>query len=188
MTNICLVRHGQTEWNKDFRIQGRYNVPLNDTGRIQILETAKKIKELNISWDVFFSSPLDRAIETCDIIKKHLGYHDSKTILMDDLIEREFGVADGMHIDDEVYNNILIDNYQGMEKSSEIQDRAYNAIIKIASMYPDKNILIATHSHFIKALFTKLDNKITFKSLLNNGSLNFVYLDDKSIINFSFNK
>lgn len=188
MTNICLVRHGQTDWNKEFKIQGRYNVPLNATGKEQILKTAIKIKNLDIKWDVFYSSPLDRAIETCSIIKNHLGYSNNEIIIEDDLIEREFGVADGLHINDEVYDKILIDGYAGMEKASEIQERAYNVIIKIAKAHPNKNILIATHSHLIKALFTKLDNNLTFKSLLNNGSLNFVNFEDDKIINFEFNK
>lgn len=188
MTNICLVRHGQTDWNKEFKIQGRYNIPLNDTGKAQILETAKKIKELNINWDVFYSSPLDRAVETCSIIKDYLNYSNFETIIEDDLIEREFGVADGLHITNDVYDKILVDGYDGMEKASEIQQRAYNIIMKIAKENPNKNILIATHSHLIKALFTKLDTTLSFKSLLYNGSLNFVYLEDNKITSFEFNK
>lgn len=186
MTNICLVRHGQTDWNKDFKIQGRYNIPLNETGRNQIIETSKRIQALNISWDIFLSSPLDRAIETCNIIKNNLKYN-VKTILMDDLIEREFGIADGIIITDEVYERILRDDYQGIEKTIDIQNRAYQAILKIATLYPNKNILITTHSHFIKALFTKLDSTLSFKSTLANGALNFISLDGLKIINYSFN-
>lgn len=187
MTNICLVRHGQTDWNKEFKIQGRYNIPLNERGKEQIFETAKKIQSLNLKWNAFLSSPLDRAVETCSIIKNYLKY-DYDIILMDELIEREFGIADGMIITDEVYDNILIDTYTRMEKTGDIQERAYNAILKIASLYPNQNILVATHSHFIKALFTRLDTNLTFKSILKNGSLNFVILDGEKIIDFSFNK
>ena len=48
-TLICLVRHGQTDWNKASLIQGRYDIPLNDTGREQIHTTASKLKETNIN-------------------------------------------------------------------------------------------------------------------------------------------
>lgn len=187
MTTICLIRHGQTDWNKEFKIQGRINIPLNETGKSQALNTAKQLSNIDITWDVFFSSPLDRAVETCEIIKKDLNY-SNETIIMEDLIEREFGIADGMHITPEVYEEILIDNFDGMEKTKDIQHRASSAIKKISNQYENKNILITTHSHFIKALFTQLDPNLSFKSLLDNGSLNFIYIENSEIINFEFNK
>lgn len=187
-TLICLVRHGQTNWNKEFRIQGRYDIPLNDEGRKQIKNTANRLSNTNIKWDVFLSSPLSRAYETCEIICKDLGYKNYEIITRPNLIEREFGVADGLEISDDVYNKILNDDYEGMELSSDMQNRAINELYEIAKLYKNKNILITTHSHYIKGVFTVLDKSLTFRSTLNNGGLNYIIFEDDKIIKFEFNK
>ena len=54
--------------------------------------------------------------------------------------------------------------------------------------YSGKNILITTHSHFIKGLFTAIDPQITFQSYLANGGLNFVEVEDGKIISHRFNQ
>lgn len=187
-TIICLVRHGQTDWNKKYLIQGRYDIPLNDTGREQIHKTSNKLKNLNVNWNVFVSSPLSRAYETCEIICNDLGYQNVTIEKRDNLIEREFGEADGIPISDETYENILNDNYKGMEKSFEINERAINEILDIAKKYPNKNVLATTHSHFIKGVFTTLDKNISFRSTLYNGALNFIIVENNKIIEFYFNK
>lgn len=186
-TIICLIRHGQTDWNKEFLIQGRKDIPLNETGKSQIHTTASKLKNIPIVWDTFLSSPLSRAYETCQIVCEDLGYHNPNISKRFNLIEREFGEADGIKITDEVYDKILKDDYLDMETSYEISKRAITEILEIAKLYPNNNILIATHSHFIKALFTTLDKNLTFKSLLNNGALNFIEIENGKIINFKFN-
>ena len=187
-TLICLIRHGQTDWNKDFLIQGRFDIPLNDTGRNQIHTTSSKLKRTNIKWDIFLSSPLSRAVETCEIICNDLGYNNIEIIKRENLIEREFGEADGIPISDEVYINILNNNYRGMETSYEINERAIKEILDIAKLYPNKNVLVTTHSHFIKGVFTVLDKNISFKSTLHNGSLNYIFIEDNKIVKFYFNK
>ena len=63
---IYFVRHGETDWNKDRKIQGQVNISLNEFGRHLARETAKGLKE--IPFDVCFTSPLDRARETAEII------------------------------------------------------------------------------------------------------------------------
>ena len=173
-TLICLIRHGQTDWNQQFLIQGRFDIPLNNEGKKQINQTICRLNSYNIHWDLFLSSPLLRAKE--------------EIIIRDQLIEREFGEADGLKITDTVYERILNDDYQGMEKSTIIRKRAYDEMLALDHIYPNKKILIVTHSHFIKALFTQLDQKITFKSSLANGSLNFVEIDKGKIIHFKFNQ
>lgn len=187
-TLICLIRHGQTDWNQQLLIQGRFDIPLNNEGKRQINQTICRLNTYHIHWDLFLSSPLLRAKETCQIIKDHLGYQKEEIIIRDNLIEREFGEADGIKITDNVYEKILNDGYYKMEKSTTIRKRAYNEILALDQIYPNKKILVVTHSHFIKALFTQLDQSLTFKSSLANGSLNFVEIDNRKIINFKFNQ
>lgn len=187
-TKICLIRHGQTDWNKALLIQGRFDKPLNDTGRMQLAKTAEKLQDLHLVFDAFLSSPLSRAVESCQIIREKLGQTHLPIIKRQNLIEREFGVADGMKITDEIYTYILQDAYEGMEKAKDIQERARKEILEIASLYPNQTILVVTHSHFIKALFTTLDKTLTFQSFLANGSLNFVTIENNQITSFAFNK
>jgi len=50
LTTICLVRHGETDWNAAKRIQGRTDIPLNDTGKWQAEQTGLYLKDAH--WDV----------------------------------------------------------------------------------------------------------------------------------------
>ena len=70
-TTIYFVRHGQTDANKARIFSGQIDTPLNDTGRLQVLDTCKRIQELQLKWDVIISSPLSRAYETAQIINKN---------------------------------------------------------------------------------------------------------------------
>ena len=131
-TLICLVRHGQTDWNRAHLIQGRFDNPLNDTGKEQLYQTGLKIKNLNITWDVYLSSPLSRAIESQQIIKNVLTGSKDNIIIRPNLIEREFGDADGKPIEEKIYQDIMNDNIYGMETSKDIQTRALKEINDLA--------------------------------------------------------
>ena len=186
-TIICLVRHGQTNWNKQILIQGRINNPLNDEGRLQVKTVGKTLKQIDPTWDIIIASPLDRTIESAKILAEELNY--TKDIIINpDVIEREFGEAEGQNICDEIYKKILNDDVIGLETSKELQTRAYNALLAIANKYPGKKILIAPHSHFIKGFFTGIDKSYTFISPLYNASLNYVHIEDNSIKKYIFNK
>lgn len=186
-TKICLIRHGQTDWNNQRLIQGRIDNPLNETGKMQLKEVGRYLKEVDNDWDIIISSPLSRAIESATIVKNELEFNKD-IIINDNVIEREFGKAEGESICEEIYNKITNDNVVGLEKSYEIQSRAYNAILGIANKFPGKNILIITHSHFIKGLFTKISNEFTFTTPLYNASLNYVYVNESKITKYVFNK
>src|SRR5690606_6630523 len=62
MTLFYLVRHGETDWNLERRVQGSSDIPLNETGRRQAARTARLLARR--SWDAIYSSPLSRAMET----------------------------------------------------------------------------------------------------------------------------
>ncbi|MFA7367458.1 MAG: histidine phosphatase family protein [Bacilli bacterium] len=179
-TTLCFVRHGQTEWNKQTRIQGRVNNPLNNNGINQAKDLGKYLKDNNNDWDIVVSSPLARAYETASIIHDILEM--SKPIIIeDDFMEREFGDCEGALITKELFVDIVADNIPNMETSEEIQNRVYNATIKIAEKYSGKKILIVAHSHVIKGLLTKLDTKYSFNDLMYNSALNFFTYSDNKI-------
>ena len=99
---IYVVRHGQTDWNIEHRIQGHQDIPLNDKG----VEEANFLKDelSDIDFDLVFSSPLKRAYKTAEIITK-------KPIRIDDrLIERYNGKLEGCNDLDLIRNSILYAN------------------------------------------------------------------------------
>lgn len=179
-TTLCFVRHGQTEWNKQTRIQGRVNNPLNNNGINQAKDLGKYLKDNNNDWDIVVSSPLARAYETASIIHDILEM-SNPIIIEDDFMEREFGDCEGALITKELFVDIVADNIPNMETSEEIQNRVYNATIKIAEKYSGKKILIVAHSHVIKGLLTKLDTKYSFNDLMYNSALNFFTYSDNKI-------
>ena len=67
MSNLILVRHGQSIWNKERRFTGFVNIELTDQGKSEAKYAGKLIKELNIKLDSYFTSNLIRAINTLDI-------------------------------------------------------------------------------------------------------------------------
>ena len=87
---IYLVRHGQTDWNKAQKIQGRHNISLNACGREMAEQAAEKLKD--VVFDAAFCSPLNRAQETARII---LGEKQDLLKTEDRLAEIAFGVEEG---------------------------------------------------------------------------------------------
>ena len=186
MTTICLIRHGQTDWNKKFLIQGRENNPLNEEGIIQAHITANLLLNNDSNWDVIISSPLIRAVQTAEIIKDKLNLK-SPIIINNNVIEREFGAAEGLTISEEVYDRINNDDYDNLETCKELQKRSMDTIIDIVKSFPNKKILIITHSHFIKGLLTQIDSNFTWTSSLKNASINYVYFNELNIIDYKTN-
>ena len=91
-TRIFLVRHGETEWNRTHRFQGRSNQTLNQNGKDQARALAFALKDASLS--VIYSSPLVRAIETARLIKT---FHPAVPIIEEEgLLEMELGDFDGL--------------------------------------------------------------------------------------------
>ena len=89
--SFLYLRHGQTEWNRQGRMQGATDIELNDTGRAQAREAADRLETTHI--DRIIASPMLRAAETADIVAATKGLtptHDPR------LKERYFGAFDGM--------------------------------------------------------------------------------------------
>ena len=72
MNNLILVRHGQSQWNKENKFTGWVDIDLTEKGRIEAAYAGELIKKLNINIDAFFTSELIRATHTMNIILKIL--------------------------------------------------------------------------------------------------------------------
>ncbi|PLX52602.1 MAG: histidine phosphatase family protein, partial [Desulfobacteraceae bacterium] len=93
---IYLVRHGETEWNRIQRFQGRSNLPLNQEGKKQVRALALALKNKPLM--AIYTSPLLRALETARLIKV---FHPSTPIFEEKgLIEMDLGEFDGMKVQD----------------------------------------------------------------------------------------
>ena len=79
---IVLVRHGQTEWNKEGRFQGIVDIPLNEIGKQEARFASNLLKQQK--WDVVISSPLQRARETASIINEQL---DCNSLVIEEFIK-----------------------------------------------------------------------------------------------------
>lgn len=91
-TIVGLLRHGQTDWNIDFRLQGITDIPLNATGFLQASTAADAIDPKD--WNFVASSPLSRAMDTARIIANQLNI--SEVTVEPLLLERSFGEAEGL--------------------------------------------------------------------------------------------
>ena len=94
---IYFLRHGETEWNRQRRIQGQTDVPLNETGRNQARRMAAKLHEVQASLDgiQLMASPLLRTRETMAAVLEVYGRDDDAVIYDDRLKELNFGSVEG---------------------------------------------------------------------------------------------
>ncbi len=153
-----LVRHGQTDWNNEKRMQGHVNIPMNETGIQQINDLADRIKKEGIRFDRLIASPLDRARKSAEIIAEKTEFKEE--IIFDaDLIERNCGLLEGKVRTPETD---LEDPKYDMETIPELCERAQRALDKYV-FKEDEKIMIVSHGAFLTAVRTVLsDFKIDY--------------------------
>ena len=140
---IYIVRHGQTDWNVVGRYQGRKDIELNQKGK----EQARKIKEQlkDVDYDLIFSSPLKRAVETANIITDN----NINLIKDDRLIERNNGDLEGK-LKSEILEEIDFNNPNGsghgIENINDFRKRIFDFFNYITNKHSEKNILVVTHA------------------------------------------
>ena len=70
ITRFCLVRHGETDWNAERRLQGHTDIDLNARGLAQADQMARALKKINLAFDVLYTSDLERAAKTAKAIEQ----------------------------------------------------------------------------------------------------------------------
>lgn len=152
MTELWLVRHGQTDWNFTGRWQGQASdAPgLNEMGHKQASVASEKMERVEIS--AIYSSDLLRAKQTAEAIAVALGLH---VILEPRLREINLGVWEGMPSEDieAQYPKELADRARDPfntpapngESPSEVGERVLKAVNEIADRHRDESILIVAH-------------------------------------------
>ena len=100
MSNLILVRHGQSEWNLENRFTGWVDVDLAPKGKLEACKAGELIKEKKIKFDYFFTSYQKRAINTLKLILNTLGIKDAHIIKAWQLNERHYGSLTGLNKDE----------------------------------------------------------------------------------------
>ncbi len=150
--DIYLLRHGETDWNKKRLLQGHTDTLLNETGRQQVEETARKLAELGIRVDAIITSPLKRAKESARIAARVLGFSQEKIVVEELLIERGFGDGEGMLLA-EMKERYPKQDCPGMESHEALVARAGLALQTITERFSDaERILLAAHGAILFAL------------------------------------
>jgi 2,3-bisphosphoglycerate-dependent phosphoglycerate mutase len=186
MSNLILVRHGQSLWNKERKFTGFMDIELSKNGEAEAEYAGNLIKGLNIELDAYFTSQLKRATNTLEIILKVLN--KSKVIINKawELNERHYGGLTGLNKDDTIkkygVKQVQIwrrsfdtrpppmdDQHPYKNKiNSTILSESLNDTIKRVIPYYDKkikplifskkNTLIVFHGNSCRALLMKILN------------------------------
>ena len=168
---LGFIRHGQTNWNAEGRLQGSSDIPLNDVGRQQARDAVAVLGAG--TWDAIVSSPLSRARETAEIIAAGLGIELGRSY--DELIERDYGQAEGMT--DEEWEKLWPNKAGGgIEALDSVVARGKAAIEKVAADFPGRNVAVVCHGTIIRYTLSALAG-VQFDSILN-GSVSLADNDE----------
>ncbi len=165
MKHLYFVRHGLSVMNEEGKYAGSADTPLTDIGREQAKKAGKHINENSIPIDIIICSPLSRAHETAKLIAVEMGYDHEQIIIHDGLVERHFGVLEGIDSSESgisrseyMEDPFALDHIEDVEKIVDLQHRANLVFEELRSM-PHETILVVSHGAFGRA-FNRSAKKI----------------------------
>lgn len=164
MVRVILVRHGETDWNQARRIQGGgSDVPLNERGRRQRESLALRLKPERVQ--AIYSSPLQRALDTAQAIA---GYHQLEVEIESSLKEIEVGELEGASVAEigKRLDQLLTGDSQGEalprmpggESLTEVQQRGWGTIKRLADEHPDGMFVVVSHYFVILTIICSVLN------------------------------
>jgi probable phosphoglycerate mutase len=168
-TTFALVRHGQTDWNAQRRLQGSTDIPLNDVGRGQAADAVAVLS--GYEWDAIVSSPLSRAAETADLIAAGLGLSVARRV--PELTERSFGPAEGLQAGPELDALRTPGGFRGAESEDEAASRGLAALEALAGQFSGRRILVVAHGTLIRVSLSRAIGR-TLQSI-DNAVLNLAH-------------
>jgi broad specificity phosphatase PhoE len=142
VTELLLVRHGETDWNADGRLQGQTDRPLSDFGRRQAQQLAEELADEKL--EAIYASDLARARVTAEIVAARLGL----PVLVDaDLREKDWGNWEGL-------TSVERDRVEFVgESTEEHRERILRALRRIADCHPDGGrVLVVTHGGSVRRI------------------------------------
>ena len=160
--NLYLVRHGETEWNRDGRAQGRADVPLNEAGVAQSEALADMFGEMSVA--AVMSSSLRRAVNTAEAIA---APHGLAVTPNDGLLELNFGALDGAPLRD--MREMFPDFFEhwtrdpataqfpdGGETLQQLQERTWAVVESVARAHEAQdNVIIVSHAFALYSIMCR---------------------------------
>jgi 2,3-bisphosphoglycerate-dependent phosphoglycerate mutase len=182
ITRITAIRHGETAWNVDTRIQGQLDISLNEKGRWQASQTGAALAAERL--DAIVSSDLARAYETALAVAKH---HGLDVQIERGLREREFGFFQGMtfaeieaqHPEEALLWRKRVPDFapKGGESLIVFRQRVAQCVQALAAQYAGKHVVIVSHGGVMDIIYreaTRLDLQAPRTWQLGNASINRV--------------
>ncbi|MFC4618846.1 histidine phosphatase family protein [Camelliibacillus cellulosilyticus] len=172
-TEIWLVRHGETEWNRLGKIQGIEDIALNETG----IEQAKKVADYlqDEYFSAIISSPLQRALKTAEMIQAFNASHPP-LVTDHDVVERHYGRLSGIPYKELKRYKAMED--QGIETLEALKRRALNVLDRVVKRYNGEKLCIVSHGGFIKTMLASATD--------NNKPRSSIKLDNCGVSKMSF--
>ena len=161
MTTILLARHGETDWNRDYRWQGHSDPPLNERGREQARVLAARLAGTPL--DAVYASDLRRALETAEIVAAELGL---PVTLVPALREINAGSWEGLTAEEierrepELYARWVATGdpgWQHGETHAALAERVYQAVFAIADRHRGGRVLVVCHGGPMKAVLMRAE-------------------------------
>ncbi len=146
-----MIRHGETDWNRAGKLQGREDIALNENGIRQAVRCGQAFKGRKIR--AVITSPLIRAKRTAEIIAENIGL--DQVIVDDGLIERDFGAIAGVTYDKRKYFDTF-GMEEGIEPWEELHQRLIGCITRLAKEYYDEDIIMVSHGAAINSVVSIL--------------------------------
>lgn len=185
---LYLVRHGQTQYNVERRLQGQLDIPLDDTGRGQAKELALQLKESGMRFDSLYCSRLSRARETAETIGSELGM---EPIPIDGIEEIYFGRFQGHTFEEcaELFPDAYADfmmrgsdsSAHGGETGRQVMERARGALLRLPEA-KEGSALVVCHGAVIGYLrAAAMGRKLNNVSDLIPGNAQLVEFDAEAI-------
>ncbi len=192
---LILVRHGETEWNRQSRIIGHTEIALNETGRRQAELLAQALRNEKVS--AIYASPLQRTHETAAEISRVLGV---EVMFDDDLKEIAAGEIDGMTFEEvaerhsDFFKHWMMGDpalrLPGGESFTDLRNRTWPALQRIVSEHNNGDVIVVSHTLAIMSIVASaLDMKIAdFRRIrLNIASISILEFKDRNVSLLLFN-
>jgi uncharacterized phosphatase len=153
-TTILLVRHGETDWNVERRVQGHTDRPLNDRGREQAHSLAERLASERL--DAVYSSDLQRALDTA---RPTAAAHGLDVVPLPALREKDFGTWEGLS-DTEIrtrFPQSASGPWGDAETTEDVAARVLDALRDVAERHPGGRVLVVTHGGPLRAVLRRCD-------------------------------
>lgn len=179
MTVIGFIRHGITDWNKEGRVQGSSDIPLNEEG----VQAAEKLAARLAAeqWDCIFTSPMSRAVQTAEIIAQRAGIE----LRTDERIrERSSGLIEGTTEEERIerWGADWKTLEMQFETAGEVCERGVDFVREQLEVRPGKRILAVSHGSFIKRVIAAVLDDDRFAVTIHNTSLTVIDLHEKKCL------